>query len=172
MGPGGKGVLKASVQKEMSMLKISYREKTQVWNRQNSIKRLARPTNPARAHALGYKAKQGFVIARVRIKKGGRRKPSTRKGRKPKSSGVFFTPEASRQAIAERRVAGKFPNLEVINSYKIGEDGKHKFYEVIMADTHHPAVMKDPERNWILNQRRRAYRGLTSAGKRSRGLRR
>jgi len=154
------------------MLKIDYREKVRAWNKEGSVERLARPTNPGRARALGYKAKQGFVMARVRIKKGGRRKPSTRKGRKPKSSGVFFTTEASKQAIAERRVADKFPNLEVINSYFIGQDGKHKFYEVIMADTHHNAVKKDKERNWILNQRRRAYRGLTSAGKRGRGLRR
>ncbi len=154
------------------MLKIDYREKVRAWNKEGTVERLARPTNPGRARALGYKAKQGFVMARIRIKKGGRRKPSTRKGRKPKSSGVFFTTEPSKQAIAERRVAGKFPNLEVINSYFIGQDGKHKFYEVIMADTHHNAVKKDKERNWILNQRRRAYRGLTSAGKRSRGLRR
>ncbi len=154
------------------MLKIDYREKVRAWNKEGSVERLARPTNPGRARALGYKAKQGFVMARIRIKKGGRRKPSTRKGRKPKSSGVFFTPETSKQAIAERRVADKFPNLEVVNSYSVGEDGKHKFFEVILADTNHPAVRKDKERNWILNQRRRAYRGLTSAGKRARGLRR
>lgn len=148
----------------------NYRPETASWNRQNVIERIARPTKPSRARSLGYKAKQGFVVARVRIKKGGRRKPSTRKGRKPKSSGVFFTPEASRQAIAERRVADKFQNLEVVNSYYVGEDGKHKFFEVILADPHHPAIRKDPERNWILNRRRRAYRGLTSAARKSRGL--
>lgn len=152
------------------MLNIDYKEKVREWNKENAVERLDRPTNPSRAHALGYKAKQGFVMARVRIKKGGRRKPSTRKGRKPKSSGVFFTPETNKQAIAERRVADKFPNLEVLNSYNIGEDGKHKFYEVILVDKHHPAIKKDKERNWIVSQRRRAYRGLTSAGKKARGL--
>ena len=146
------------------------REKIIEWNRQNVVERLPRPTNPKRARALGYKANQGFVMARIRIKKGGRRKPSTRKGRKPKSAGVFFTPETSKQAIAERRVARKFPNLEVINSYLAGQDGKSKFYEVILADKNHPAVRNDKERNWILNQRRRAFRGLTSAGKKARGL--
>mgnify|MGYP001574049928 CR=1 FL=1 len=65
--------------------------------------RLERPTRIDRARSLGYKAKQGFVVARVRIKKGGRRKPSTRKGRKPKSSGVFFTPEAIRAFTSEAK---------------------------------------------------------------------
>ena len=147
------------------------KEKARIWNKENVIERLSGPTNPKRARSLGYKAKQGFVVARIRMKKGGRRKPSPRKGRKPKSAGVFFTPETNKQAIAERRTARKFPNLEVINSYKVGEDGKHHFFEVIMADPHHPSVANHPERNWIINRRRRAYRGLTSAAKRARGLR-
>ncbi len=154
------------------MLKINYREKTHAWNKGNVVERLDHPTNPTRAHALGYKAKQGFVMARIRIEKGGRRKPSDRKARKPKSSGVFFTPQSNHQAIAERRVARKFPNLEVLNSYFIGQDGKNKFYEVILVDKNHPSIIADKERNWIVSQRRRAFRGLTSSGKRARGLRR
>jgi large subunit ribosomal protein L15e len=154
------------------MTDIDYTEKVRKWNKENVVERLARPTNTKRARSLGYKAKQGFVVARIRIKKGGRRKPSTRKARKPKSSGVFFTPESNKQAIAERRVSRKFPNLEVLNSYYAGEDGKSKYFEVIMIDKNHPAIIKDKERNWILGQRRRVFRGLTSSGKRARGLRR
>jgi len=146
--------------------------KERTWNKQNVVERLSKPSKPKRAHALGYKAKQGFVMARIRIEKGGRRKPSTRKARKPSSSGVFFTPETNKQAIAERRCARKFPNLEVLNSYYVGEDGKHKFYEVIMVDPSHPAIEKDQAMKWISGQRKRAFRGLTSAGKRARGLRR
>lgn len=142
----------------------------QLWRRQPVIKRLDRPTKPDRARRLGYKAKQGFVVARVRIKKGGRRKPSTRKGRKPRSMGVFFNPKQNKQAIAEKRVARKFMNLEVLNSYLIGQDGKYHYFEVILVDKSHPVIKKDKDINWIVNQRRRAFRGLTSAGKKSRGL--
>lgn len=142
------------------------------WRRQSVIKRLERPTRPDRARSLGYKAKQGFVMARIRIKKGGRRKPSVRKGRKPRSLGVFFTPKQSKQANAERRVSRVFPNLEVLNSYYVAEDGKYKYFEVILVDKSHPVIKNDRGINWILNHRRRAFRGLTSASRKGRGLHR
>ena len=140
------------------------------WRRQPVIKRLDRPTRPSRARSLGYKAKQGFVMARVRIKKGGRRRPSPRKGRKPRSLGVFYNPKMRKQAIAEKRAARKFPNTEVLNSYKVGEDGKYHYFEVILVDISHPVIKSDNSISWITTQRRRAFRGLTSAGKKGRGL--
>ena len=42
--------------------------------------------------------------------------------------------------------------------------------EVILVDKHHPVIKADKSINWITTQRRRAFRGLTSAGKKSRGL--
>src|SRR3989338_7173858 len=143
-----------------------------LWRRQPVIKTLNGPTKPARARALGYKAKQGFVVARTRIKKGGRRRPTIRKGRKPRSMGLFFTTKQNKQSIAEKRVAGKYPNLEVLNSYKVGEDGKYHYFEIILVDKHHPVIKSDKTINWITTQRSRVFRGRTSAGKRSRGLRR
>ena len=140
------------------------------WRRQPVMKRLNKPTRIARARALGYKAKQGYVVVRTRIKKGGRRRPTLHKGHKPRSMGLFFTTKQNKQAIAERRVARKFPNLEVLNGYYVGEDGKYKYYEVILVDKHHPVIKADKNINWITTQRRRAFRGLTSAGKRSRRL--
>jgi len=109
------------------------------------------------------------VLARVRIVKGRRRRPSPTKGRKPRSSGVFFTPKMNKKAIAERRVARKFPNLEVLNSYYVGETGVYEFYEVVLVDPKSPSVFRDKNVS-VLKQRNRAFRGLTSAGKRSRGL--
>lgn len=141
-----------------------------MWRRQPVVKRINKPTKLARARSLGYKAKQGFIVVRTRIKKGGRRKPSVRKGRKPRSMGVFFTTKQNKQAIAEKRVARKFPNTEVLNSYKVGADGKYHYFEVILVDPHHPVIKKDKAISWITTQRRRAFRGLTSAGKKSRGL--
>jgi len=143
-----------------------------LWRRQPVMKKLEGPTKPKRARALGYKAKQGFVIVRTRIKKGGRRRPTIRKGRKPRSMGLFFTTKQNKQSIAEKRVAGKYPNLEVLNSYKVGEDGKYHYFEIILVDKHHPVIKSDKTINWITTQRSRVFRGRTSAGKRSRGLRR
>jgi len=140
------------------------------WSRQAVIKRIERPSDLYSARRLGYKAKQGFVLARVGIKKGRRRRHSPTKGRKPHAMGVFFTPSQSKQAIAERRANRKFPNLEILNSYKAGEDGRHNYYEIIMVDTHHPSIRTDKDVT-IKDQRKRAFRGLTSAGRKGRGLR-
>ena len=54
-------------------------------------------------------------------------------------------------------------NLEVLNSYFAGEDGAKKYFEVIMVDKNHPRV------NVSLG-RRRVFRGLTAAARKSRGL--
>jgi large subunit ribosomal protein L15e len=77
------------------------------------------------------------------------------------------------QRIAEERTAKRFPNMEVLNSYWVGVDGKHRYYEVILVDPVHPAILNDPKINWISNasNTRRVLRGKTSAGKKGRGLR-
>jgi large subunit ribosomal protein L15e len=76
----------------------------------------------------------------------------------------------NKQAIAERRAARKFPILEVLNSYNVGRDGNYNYYEIILVDKHHPSIQNDRDVSWVVNQRRRAFRGLTSAGRKSRGL--
>ena len=144
------------------------------WRREPTVVRVERPTRLDRARALGYKAKQGFVIVRVRVRKGGQRKPRPDSGRRPKRMGVYgYTTWKSLRLIAEERAARKFPNLEVLNSYYVGEDGRYKWFEVIMVDPNHPAVQSDPDINWICRSanRGRAFRALTSAGKKMRGLR-
>jgi large subunit ribosomal protein L15e len=144
------------------------------WREQHTVERIDKPTRLDRARALGYKAKQGFVLARVKVGKGGRRRRLYgRRGRKPSKAGlVRFTPKMSHQAIAEQKANRKFPNLEVIGSYQVGEDGTTKFFEVIMVDPKNPNIINDPKINWICQpqHRKRALRGLTSAGKKARGL--
>jgi len=51
-----------------------------------------------------------------------------------------YTRAKSLKEIAESRVARKFPNLKVLNSYWVWEDGKNTWFEVILADLNHPAV--------------------------------
>ena len=94
-------------------------------------------------------------------------------GRRAKRTGIAkITMRKSLQMIAEERTAKKYPNLEILNSYWVAEDGRHKWYEMIMVDPHHPVIMADPKINWICSraQKGRVHRGLTSAGKKSRGL--
>jgi len=83
-----------------------------------------------------------------------------------------FVPAKSMQLIAEERSTKKFPNLEVLNSYWVGEDGQHKWFEVILVDKSCPTIKNDPKINWICDDvhKGRANRGLTSVGKRMRGL--
>jgi large subunit ribosomal protein L15e len=148
------------------------RERMPKWRKQNVITRIERPTRPDRAHALGYKAKPGFIVVRARVRRGGRRKERPVSHRKPKSLGVRkITMRKNIQWIAEERAAKKYPNMEVLNSYWVAQDGKHKYFEIILVDPHHPAVQNDSELQWVLTQNRRALRGKTSAAKKSRGLR-
>ena len=78
----------------------------------------------------------------------------------------------SYQWVAEMRAQKHHDNLEVLNSYNIGKDGKYYFYEVILVDPSKPEIKSDKELSWICNiqNRNRAVRGLTSAAKKSRGL--
>jgi large subunit ribosomal protein L15e len=93
---------------------------------------------------VGYRKKQGFVVARVRVRKGGARKKRPSSGRRPRALGVTkFTRAKSLKEIAEERVAKKFPNLSVLNSYYVWEDGTSKWFEVVLVDPNHPAIKKD-----------------------------
>lgn len=139
----------------------------------DSITKVSRPMRLDRARSLGYKAKQGIFVVRVRVKRGGRkRRRSLKKGRKSKRATAKKVLGKSYQVIAEQRADKKYVNAEVINSYWISEDGKYKWYEIIMAIPSHPSVKKDKDLGWISSnkQRGRAWRGLTSAGRKSRGL--
>lgn len=149
-------------------------ERLLTWRRQNTVTRLEHPTRLDRARAVGYRAKGGYILVRVRVRRGGQRKRAIIAGRRPKHKGVLrMTLNKSIQRIAEERAQKHYPNLEVLNSYWVGEDGKEKFYEVVLVDPQHPEIVADPKINWILapTHKGRVYRGLTSAGKSNRGLR-
>jgi large subunit ribosomal protein L15e len=141
------------------------------WRSKHTVERIENPTRLDRARSLGYKAKQGYVLARVKVVRGGRTRPRYHRGRKPSKAGMTkFTPAKSLRWTAEEKAQRKFPNCEVLNSYYVGEDGKYMWFEIILVDKNHPAVINDPKINWIINQRKRVFRGLTSAGKISRSL--
>lgn len=111
------------------------------WRREPTVHRIEYPTRLDRARAVGYKAKQGYVVVRVRIRKGGARKPRPRSGRRQKALGVTrYTRAMSLKNIAELRAKKRFPNLRVLNSYYVWEDGVHHWFETIMRDPHNPSA--------------------------------
>jgi len=133
-----------------SYVRSLMRKRVIVWRRQPTIVRVDKPTRIDRARRLGYKAKKGFVVVRVRVRRGGRRKPRPRMGRRPKRMGVSkYTPAKSIKLIGEERVARKYPNLEVLSSYWVWEDGRSKWYEVILVDPNSPSIKSDKDVGWI-----------------------
>lgn len=143
------------------------------WRREPATLRIEHPTRPDRARSLGYKAKQGFIVARQRVARGSHRRPGPPGGRRPRHSRRLMILDKSYQRIAEERAAKAFPNCEVLNSYWVAKDGKHYWYEVILVDKAHPAILADKNIAWIAEKQHtsRVLRGLTSAGRKGRGLR-
>ena len=98
------------------------------------VHRAPRPSRPDKARRLGYKAKQGFCIYRISMRRGGRKRPVA-KGcpyGKPKTSGPVNQqkPERNLQSIAEERVGRRLKGLRVLNSYWVGQDSTYKYFEV------------------------------------------
>ncbi|KAF2864264.1 hypothetical protein K470DRAFT_273637 [Piedraia hortae CBS 480.64] len=141
----------------------------------NVIHRASRPSRPDKARRMGYKAKQGYVIYRVRVRRGGRKRPVPKGATygKPTNHGVNqLKYQKSLRSTAEERVGRRCANLRVLNSYWINQDSTYKYFEVILVDPMHKAIRRDPRINWIVNpvHKHREMRGLTSIGKKSRGL--
>lgn len=164
--------VKQAWKKPRETLGDSYKQMLFQWRRENSIERLEKPTRIDRARALGYKSKQGFVVARVRVIRGGAKNPRIMRGRDGGNLSTKITQSKNYQWISEERAQKRFPNLEVLNSYWVGQDEKYYWHEVILIDVFHPQIQADKEVNWLVSNKhtKRAMRGLTSAAKKSRGL--
>lgn len=149
------------------------RERMIEWRKTGVFTKRDKPLRLDRARALGYKDKKGFVVIRIRLKRGGHKRPRPNKGRRSKRLHTRKNLKMSYRWIAESRVSKKYKNLEVLNSYPIGKDGVHYFYEVICVDPSKKEIKSDKTINWITKpgHKKRVLRGLTSAAKKSRGLR-
>jgi len=120
--------------------------KTIGWRTERTIHRIKRPSRIDRARKLGYKAKQGIIMVRARVGRGGMRRKRPVSGRRPKHLGVVHIKQGiSMQQVAERRVLRRFPNMESLGSYYLHKDGRYSWYEVILADPCHPSIMNDKE---------------------------
>ncbi len=143
------------------------------WRKTETIVKVDKPLRLDRARALGYKAKKGIIVVRIKIGRGGRTRTRPRKGRRTKRMTNKKVVKMNYKEIAEQRVARKYINMEVLNSYWIGKDGISYFYEVILVDRHSPDIKKDKQLSFITkpSHRGRSFRAKTSAGKKARGLR-
>ena len=122
------------------------RERAVHWRKENAFTRIEKPSRIQRARRLGYKAKQGIVVIRMRVGTGGMRRQRPRGGRRPKHLGVTrIKADVSMKQVAENRVLERYPNMKLLGSYFIYKDGMHYWYEVILADPSHPRVSKDKE---------------------------
>jgi len=150
--------IKKAFEKEYKERSAILRHRITEWRKLGTVTRIERPTNITRARSLGYKAKEGYLMARVAVGRGSRKRPHPWGGRKPAKNVAYLSPGKSLQRMAEEKAARVFSNLEVLNSYWVGQDGVKKYFEVILADRKLlPGAPKG-----------RAFRGLTSAGKQGR----
>ncbi len=162
--------IKETFQNEYKERNSEYKGRLTRWSAEPPIVRVPRPTNIARARELGYKAKEGIDIVRVMVRGGSSKRKQHGGGRKPSKSGRYFTRAKSLQAIAEGRAAQAYKNYEVLNSYFVGKAGTKEYYEVIMLNRQSKVLASDPYYSAILSQTGRALRGLTSAGRKHRGI--
>ena len=122
------------------------RKRAILWRKQNAVTRVDRPSRLLRARRLGYKAKQGIAVIRMRVGTGGMRKQRPRGGRRPKHLGVTrIKADDSMKKVAQRRVLERYPNMKLLGSYFLYKDGLYYWYEVILADPSHPRIVKDKE---------------------------
>jgi large subunit ribosomal protein L15e len=147
------------------------RKRLTEWRAQETTVRIDKPTRVDKARAVGYRAKQGVIVVRQRVDRGGRMRPKIKGGRRTAHNYQHKNLAKNYQQIAEERANEKYKNCEVLNSYFVGKDGISYWYEVILLDRTSPVIQKDEVYHGIITQTGRAYRGITSAARKSRGLR-
>ncbi len=120
------------------------RKKAVLWRKQHSLTKIDKPSRIKRARRLGYKAKPGIIIVRMRVGAGGMRKNRPKGGRRPKHLGVSrIKGRTNMKQVAENRVAQRYSNMTILGSYFLYGDSMHYWYEVVLADQYNSNVIKD-----------------------------
>ncbi len=147
------------------------RERLIALRREPATLRLEHPTRIDRARSLGFRAKPGIFVVRERVRRGGHIRPDIKGGRRPSRFHQTKNLHKNYQQIAEERVASLYVNCEVLGSYQVAKDGYSHWFEIILVDRNHPQVLADHRLIGIAAQTGRVFRGVTSAGRKGRGLR-
>ncbi len=155
--------IQESIQNARKERNKTYKSRIISWRKEGTVVRTERPINIPRARKCGYKSTKGFLVARVKIGKGMRKRPKPAKGRQARHNYRYTAPALSHQMIAEQKAGRVYKNCEVIGSYFIADDGQFKFFEIILADRDLPS-----SQSTATTRKGRAFRGLTSAGQKAR----
>ena len=153
-------------------VKQLWRQRIIAWRRDPVTLRIEYPTRLDRARNAGYKAKEGVILVRQRVIRGGHKRRDRAGGRRSKHATKRLTLALNYQVIAERRANSSYKNCEVLNSYFVAKDGRYAWYEVILVDRTNPSVLADKRLAGIAKQKGRSQRGITSANRKARGIRR
>ncbi len=135
-------------------------------NEERAVVVVEHPTNLPSARSVGYKAKQGIFVVRVRVRKGTGTHHRPKNKRRPKRQGqAKLSRKISTQAMAEQKSSKHFENAEALGSYKVAEDGKWHYFEVVMADRNASTILADKNLKYLAHGHQgRAERGKTFAG--------
>lgn len=135
-------------------------------NDERAVVKVEHPTNLPSARSVGYKAKQGIFAVRVRVRKGTGTHHRPKNKRRPKRQGqAKLSRRISTQAMAEQKASKYFENSESVGSYKVGEDGKWHYFEVVMVDRKASTIVNDKNLGYLAHGHQgRAERGKTFAG--------
>eukprot|EP00128_Syssomonas_multiformis_P005510 Colp12_sorted_trinity150504_noHs@14856 len=100
--------------KQSDALRFLLRVRAWEYRQGKKVQKVARPTRTDKAHKLGYKAKQGYTILRIAVRRGGRKRPNS-KGivfGKPKNQGINQLKYARNlRSVAEERAGRHAQNL-------------------------------------------------------------
>uniref|UniRef100_A0AAQ4QK57 Ribosomal protein L15 n=1 Tax=Gasterosteus aculeatus aculeatus TaxID=481459 RepID=A0AAQ4QK57_GASAC len=110
--------------KQSDVMRFLLRVRCWQYRQLSNLHRAPRPTRPDKARRLGYKAKQGYVVYRVRVRRGGRKRPVPKGATygKPVHHGVNQIKFArSLQSTAELLLGGRGLHLQVLR----GDSGRH-----------------------------------------------
>merc|ERR1712181_134000 len=139
--------------KQSDVMRYLLRIRCWQYRQLTKVHRAPRSTRPDKARRLGYKNKQGYVIYRIAMRRGGRKRPVPKGAPmcKPKTSGGVKQqkPVRNLQSIAEERVGRRVLGLRILSSYWVGQDSTYKYFEVIMIDPFHTAIRRDANINWM-----------------------
>merc|ERR1712018_165975 len=120
--------------KQSDVMRYLLRVRCWQYRQLTKVHHAPRSTRPDKARRLGYKNKQGYVIYRIAMRRGGRKRPVA-KGcpyGKPKTSGGVKQqkPVRNLQSIAEERVGRRVQGLRVLSSYWVGQDSTYNYWQI------------------------------------------
>merc|ERR1711937_1002453 len=134
--------------KQSDVMRYILRIRTWQYRHQTAIERCQKPTRPEKARQLGYKAKQGYCVYRIRVRRGCRKRlaPKGATYGKPVNEGINQLKFQRRlQSVAEERAGKALGGLRVLNSYWVAQDSTYKYFEVIMLDPEHKVIRRNPD---------------------------